>query len=195
MGLVVLIAGLIVFLGAHTFVSARRMRASALARLGMAYWVLFGLTSMLGLALIVWGFALYRRTGWIDVWHPPAFMHHITIGLMWFSVILVLAAYLPGHIKIWTKHPMLAGIKIWAFAHLLSNGDLGSILLFGSFLGWGVYARIAVKRREAAGELKTIVVEPGWSNDAVAIGLGTVLYLALGYVFHPVIVGVPVFGS
>jgi uncharacterized membrane protein len=157
---------------------------------------MFALTSVAGVVLIAWGFALYRRTGWIDVWYPPAFMRHITIGLMWFSVILVLAAYLPGHIKRWARHPMLAGVKIWAFAHLLSNGDLGSIILFGSFLAWGVYARIAVKRREAAGEItNTRAVVSGWANDAVALLLGTFIYLALGYVFHPVIIGVPVFGS
>jgi uncharacterized membrane protein len=196
MGLLILIIGLIVFLGAHTFVTARQARAVAMARLGKAYWLMFALTSVVGVVLIAWGFALYRRTGWIDVWYPPAFMRHITIGLMWFSVIMVLAAYLPGHIKSWAKHPMLAGVKIWAFAHLLSNGDLGSIILFGSFLAWGVYARIALKRREAAGEITNIrAVDSGWANDAVALVLGTFIYLALGYVFHPVMIGVPVFGS
>jgi uncharacterized membrane protein len=112
---------------------------------------------------------------------------------MWFATILVLAAYLPGHIKAWTKHPMLAGIKLWAFAHLLSNGDLGSILLFGSFLAWAVCARIAVKRREAAGETTRSQVASGWINDIAAVVLGTFIYLALGYVFHPVVIGVPVF--
>ena len=85
-------------------------------------------------------------------------------------------------------------MKIWAFAHLLSNGDLGSILLFGSFLAWGVYARIAVKRREATGEItNTLAVDRGWTNDLVALAVGTFIYLALGYVFHPVMIGVPVF--
>jgi uncharacterized membrane protein len=194
MGLPILITGLVVFLGAHTFVTMRAARAAAMARVGKpAYYALFGLTSLIGIVLIAWGFAIYRQTGWIDVWSPPAFMRHITIGLMWFSVILVLAAYLPGHIKAWTKHPMLAGIKIWAFAHLLSNGDLGSILLFGSILGWAIYARIAVKRREAREKTSVRVSVSGWTNDIVAIVLGTFIYLALGYVFHPVMIGVPVF--
>jgi uncharacterized membrane protein len=196
MGLLILILGLAIFLGTHVFVTMRDRRAAAMARLGKSYWALFALSSLIGLALIIYGFALYRRTGWIDVWHPPAFMRHVTIGLMWFSVILVLAAYLPGHVKLWTKHPMLAGVKIWAFAHLLSNGDLGSIILFGAFLAWGVYARIAVKRREAAGDIaKTAPIDLTWKNDAVTVVLGTALYLALGYVFHPVIIGVPVFGG
>jgi uncharacterized membrane protein len=194
MGLLILILGLIVFLGTHIFVTMRGARAVAMTRLGKAYWALFALTSVIGIVLIAWGFSIYRQTGWIDIWSPPTFMRHITIGLMWLSTILVLAAYLPGHIKAWMKHPMLAGIKIWAFAHLLSNGDLGSILLFGSFLAWAVYARIAVKRREAAGEItSTLKVEPGWTNDIIAIVLGTFIYLALGYVFHPVVIGVPVF--
>ena len=194
MGVLLLTLGLIAFLGAHTFVTAREARAAAMARLGRAYWVIFALTSLLGVVLIAWGFSIYRQTGWINIWSPPAVMRHITIGLMLPSTILVLAAYLPGHIKTWTRHPMLAGVKIWAFAHLLSNGDLGSILLFGSFLAWGVYARIAVKRREAAGEITNIrAVDSGWTNDAIAVVLGTFIYFALAYVFHPVMIGVPVF--
>ena len=194
MPLLILILGLVVFLGAHTFVTARKARATAMKRLGWLYWPVFAVVSVIGIVLIAWGFSLYRQTGGIDVWSPPAFMRHITIGLMWFSTVLVLAAYLPGNIKKWTKHPMLAAVKIWAFAHLLSNGDLGSILLFGSFLAWSVYAWIAVKRREAAGEsTNTLAVDRGWTNDAVALAVGTFIYLALGYVFHPVVIGVPVF--
>jgi uncharacterized membrane protein len=194
MGLAVLILGLVLFLGAHAFVTAREARAVAMKRLGRVYWPAFAIVSLAGVVLIAWGFSVYRQTGWIDVWAPPRFMRHITIGLMWFSTILALAAYLPGHIKAWTKHPLLAGIKVWAFAHLLSNGDLGSILLFGSVLAWAVYARIAVKRREAAGRVTdTLAVERGWTNDAVALVVGTFIYLALAYVFHPVVIGVPVF--
>ena len=74
-------------------------------------------------------------------------MRHVTIGLMLLASIFIAAAFVPSHIKSKLKHPMLASIKTWALAHLLSNGDLGSILLFGSFLAWGVYARIAAKRR------------------------------------------------
>jgi uncharacterized membrane protein len=89
---------------------------------------------------------------------------------------------------------MLTGIKFWAFGHLLSNGDLGSIILFGAFLLWAGYARGAVKKREAA-EGSRRAIEPGWTNDALAVGLGIVIFLALGYVFHPAVIGVPVFGA
>jgi hypothetical protein len=87
---------------------------------------------------------------------------------------------------------MLASVKTWAFAHLLSNGDLGSILLFGTFLAWGVYARISAKRRT---DLKPITAPAGWTNDALVVAIGVVVYLALGYAFHPVVIGVPVFGK
>jgi uncharacterized membrane protein len=196
MGLFVLVLGLIVFLGAHTFVTLRPARVTAVQRVGRpAYLMLFSLVSAVGLALIFLGFAWYRQAGWIGVWHPPDFMRHITIALVWPAAVLVTAAYLPGHIKRTVKHPMLAGVKLWAFAHLLSNGDLGGIVLFGSFLGWAVYDRIAVKRREAAGEPAAVMfVDRGWTNDIIAVALGSFLYLALGFAFHPVVIGVPVFG-
>ena len=97
----------------------------------------YSVVSLAGLALIVWGFAHYRATGWIDVWHPPAALKHVTDGLMLPAVILVVASYIRGRIYATLKHPMLAGVKLWAAAHLLANGDLGSIILFGSFLGMG----------------------------------------------------------
>ncbi len=191
MGLSVLILGLAVFLANHLFVTFRGARAAAIARLGLnGYRFLFSLVSLLGLVLIVWGYGAYRAQEWIDVWSPPAFMRHATVGLMLFSVILMAAVFIPSHIKAKAKHPMLASVKIWAFAHLLSNGDLGSILLFGTFLGWAVYARIAAKRRLDA---VLPVAPPGWLNDLIVVVLGVVLYLALGYVFHPIAIGVPAF--
>lgn len=192
MGLVVLLFGLGVFLGMHLFVTRRDARAAALARFGFyGYRVAFALVAIVGLALIVWGYGEYRAHGLIQVWSPPTFMRHITIGLMLPAVILFVAAYLPSHIKAKAKHPMLAGIKTWALAHLLSKGDLGSILLFGAFLAWGVYARIAAKRR---GDVGTVTAPDGWTNDIIVVALGIVIYLALGYAFHPIVIGVPVFG-
>ncbi len=186
MGLLILVLGLVVLLGAHIFVTFRDARAAAIARLGLnGYRVLFALVSIAGLALIVWGYGQYRAHEWIQVWSPPAFMRHITVGLMLFAVIFFTAAFIPSHIKAKLKHPMLAGVKTWALAHLLSNGDLGSILLFGSFLAWGVYARIAAKRR---GDLGTDRVAPaGWTNDIIVVVIGIVIYLALGYAFHPMV--------
>jgi uncharacterized membrane protein len=193
MGLGILVLGLLVFLGAHIFVSLRGARANVIARTGLhVYRGVFALVSLVGLVLIVWGYGQYRAHEWIQLWSPPGFMRHITVGLMLFATIFIVAAFIPSHIKTRLKHPMLAGVKTWALAHLLSNGDLGSILLFGAFLAWGVFARIAAKRR---GDLGPQTAPAGWGNDAIVVIVGIVVYLALGYVFHPAIIGVPVFGT
>jgi uncharacterized membrane protein len=192
MGLAILILGLVVFLGAHIFVTFRDRRAKLMAQLGQGYRALFALTAIIGLGLIVWGFAQYRAHDWIEIWSPPSFMRHITVALMLIASILISAAFIPSHIKAGAKHPMLASVKTWGFAHLLSNGDLGGILLFGSFLAWGVYARIAAKRR---GDLGTTTAPSGWINDAIVVAVGIAVFLALGVAFHPIVIGLPVFGS
>ena len=192
MGLGIIFLGLAVFLATHVFVSFRDARADVIARVGLpAYRALFALVSLAGLALIVWGYSQYHAHDLIQVWSPPAFIRHITVGLMLFATIFFVAAFIPSHIKNRLKHPMLASVKTWSLAHLLSNGDLGSILLFGSFLAWGVYARIAAKRR---GDLGATAAPSGWTNDIIVLLLGVVIYLALGYAFHPIVIGVPVFG-
>lgn len=192
MGFGILILGLAVFFAAHVFVTFRGARGNAIATLGISgYRALFALVSIAGLALIVWGFAHYRAAS-PQIWSPPAFMRHITVGLMLFAAIFFTAAFIPSHIKAKLKHPMLASVKTWALAHLLSNGDLASILLFGSFLAWGVYARIAAKRR---GDLGAVAAPAGWLNDVLVVAIGIVIYLALGYAFHPLVIGVPVFRS
>jgi uncharacterized membrane protein len=194
MGLSVMIAGLVLFLGIHLVTTRRGLRARLVASLGEGgYKIGFSLVSAIGLALIVWGFATYRATGWIDVWSPPRMMKHITEALMLPAVILVVASYIRGRIYATLKHPMLAGVKLWAFAHLLANGDLGSIILFGSVLAWAVIDRISLKHRADAGA-PPIPVD-GVRNDAIAVVVGVVAYLALGALFHPYVIGVPVFGA
>lgn len=194
MGLLVMILGLVLFFAPHVFTTKRDARAQAIARIGEGtYKILYSVVSLVGLALIVWGFAHYRATGWIDVWYPPKAMKHITIALMLPAVILVVASYLRGRIYATLKHPMLAGIKLWAAAHLLANGDLGSIILFGSFLAWGVFDRISLKRRTDSGGPP--IPMGGVTNDLIAIAVGVVAYLALAFAFHPVVIGVPVMGG
>jgi uncharacterized membrane protein len=194
MGLSVLILGLLVFLGTHVFVSMRGARAAAMARLGViGYRIAFSVVSTAALVLIVWGFGHYRSGGeWIDIWQPPALTRHITILLMLFSVIFLVAVFFPSHIQAKLKYPMLTSVKTWALAHLISNGDLGSILMFGTLLGWAVFARIAAKRRT---DEVAAVAPSGYTNDLIVVLLGIVVYLALGFVFHPVFIGVPVFGK
>jgi uncharacterized membrane protein len=194
MGLAIMILGLAVFIVPHVFVTRREARAAVIARIGEAgYKGLFSLVSIVGIILIAWGFARYRATGWIEVWSPPGWMHHVTVALVWPSIVFIVAAYIPGNIKRALKHPMLAGVKLWAFAHLLSNGDLGSIVLFGAILAWAVFDRISLKRRTDPGAPPIPI--RGWGNDILAIVVGTLVYLALGFVFHPLAIGVPVFGT
>jgi uncharacterized membrane protein len=193
MGLLVMILGLVLFLGVHALPAQRELRARLIASSGeVGYKTGYALASLLGLVLIVWGFAHYRATGWIDVWYPPKAFKHITVALMLPAVILVVAAYIRGRIYTAVKHPMLAGVKLWAAAHLLANGDVGSIILFGSFLGWAVFDRISLKRRADAGAPPIPVGGP--ANDLIAVAVGLVAYLALAFAFHPVVIGVPVVG-
>jgi len=194
MGLGILILGLAVFLMTHVFVSFRDVRASVIERMGTSvYRIVFASVSLVGLALIVWGYARYRTEGLIPIWSPPDFMRHITVALVLFAIIFIVATFFPSHIRKRLKHPLLAGVKTWALAHLLSNGDLGSILLFGTFLAWGVYARIAAKRRGDIGAAAK-GAPTGWTNDGVVVLLGIAVFLALGFWFHPYVIGVPVFG-
>lgn len=192
MGLAVLILGLIVFIGSHALTMARGARATLIKRIGeVPYKIVYSLVAILGIVLIVWGYGEYRASGWVQIWNPPAFMRHVTVVLMWPSIICIAAAYSPGNIKKKLKHPMLVGVKLWAFAHLLVNGDLGSIVLFGSILAWAVVDRISLKRRADPGAPPIPV--GGWRNDLVAVVAGTLVYLALGFVFHPLVIGVPAF--
>jgi len=189
----VLVVGLVLFIGAHVLVTFRAQRAAVVARIGEGpYKGVMALVSLIGIILIGYGFGQYRATGWIDVWDPPRWTFYITQILMWPASICVVAAYSRGNIWRRLKHPMLVGVKTWAAAHLASNGDLGSIVLFGSILAWAVYDRITLKRRGDPGAPSIPV--GGHRNDVIALVIGTILYLALGLVFHPLVVGIPVFG-
>lgn len=199
MGLAVMILGLALFLGIHLLPTRRELRGRIVSAMGEgSYKLVYALVSVLGIALIAWGFGHYRAAGMIDVWEgsvSPKTLHilkHITVALMLPAVILFVASYLRGHIYTTLKHPMLASVKLWAAAHLLANGDLGSMILFGSFLAWAVLDRISLKRRADAGGPPIPV--GGWGNDAIAVAIGIVVYVALAFAFHPVVIGVPVVG-
>ncbi len=194
MGLAIEIAGLVVFLGAHVFVSMRGHRAALIARLGEGpYKGLFSLVSLIGLVLLSYGFARYRTEGVIPLWYPPAWTRYIVQIAMWPASIALVAAYIPGDIKRVLKHPLLVAVKIWAVAHLCANGDLGGIILFGAVLAWAVYDRITLKRRTNVRSPPSPV--GGRRNDVIAVVVGTIVFLALGLLFHPLVIGVPVFGT
>ncbi len=193
MGLLVMIVGLVLFFGPHTLTTRRELRARFIAFVGEGgYKIGYALVSLAGLALIIWGFSHYRASGWIEIWAPPKALKHLNTALMLPAVILVVAAYMRGRIYATLKHPMLAGVKLWAFGHLLANGDLGGIILFGSFLAWAVFDRISLKHRTDPGAPPIPV--GGVTNDLIAVAVGIVAYVALAFAFHPVVIGVPVIG-
>lgn len=184
-----LILGLVIFLGAHTFTTFRDSRSALVARLGSnGYRGVFSLVAGVGLILIIWGFGRYRAEGLIPVWYPPAGMRHLTMLLVWIAFVSLAAAYSPaGKIKGLLRHPMLVGIKAWALGHLLANGDLGGMILFAAFLLWAVYDRIALKRRGDNGAPRH-----GFAiGDGIAVAGGTAAYVAM-ILLHPVLIGVPV---
>src|SRR4030088_218230 len=185
----VLILGMVLFLGIHTLTTMRPTRAAAMVRLGEGpYKGLYSLLSAVGLVLIVWGFGRYRSTGYIQVWDPPfAIFQPIALVLLWFAFVALASAYAPpSKIKATLRHPMLVAVKVWALSHLLVNGDLGSMLLFGSLLAWAVYDRIAVKRR---GDEGAPPVARFGRNDAIVVAIGTVAYFAVLWL-HESLIGV-----
>lgn len=188
--LIPLLLGIVIFLGMHAFSRNRTARQALIDSKGEQFYkMLYSLVSIMGFALIIHGYSVYRSQGMIPVWDPPRALMHVSFLLMWVSFVLLAATYLPGTIKAKAKHPMLAAVKLWAFAHLLANGDLGSILLFGAFLGWAVYARIALKKAEAG---QAPVVAANLRNDIIAVVLGSVLTFAFIKWLHPLLIGVAV---
>jgi uncharacterized membrane protein len=185
--MLLLIIGLVVFLGIHSVrILAPDWRDGQVARLGEGGWKgLYSLISLIGFGLLVWGYARAWPVAPV-VFEPPVWMKHITAALMLPALIIFVTFRLPpGRLKPLLKHPMLVAIQIWAFAHLLANGDLASLLLFGGFLAWAVLDRIAADRRSEA------AAAPGplkW--DLVAVVLGTVLYLLFVWRLHMWLFGV-----
>jgi uncharacterized membrane protein len=194
MGLAIMILGLAIFLGVHLLTTMRAQRAALIGRLGEnGYKGLYSLVSAVGLALIVYGFARYRAHEWVVLWSPPTWTRHLAALLVLFAMIMLVASYARGHIYMTLKHPMLAGVKLWALAHLLANGDLGSVILFGSVLAWAVTDRISLKRRTDPGAPPIPI--GGMRNDVIAVFGGIALYAVLGWWFHPNVIGVPAFGA
>jgi uncharacterized membrane protein len=189
----ILVAGLIVFFAVHSVAIVNEpWRDRVAARIGEGPWRgVYSLISLLGLVLIVWGYGLARLQP-VALYAPPTWLRHITLLLMVPVFPLLLAAYLPGRIKATAKHPMLAAVKLWAFAHLLANGMVADVLLFGSFLVWGVVDRISLKHRA---ERPVPGLPPTRLNDAIAILAGLGLYVAFLFWLHRWLFGVSPIGG
>lgn len=191
----VLILGLILFLGPHSVrIVAEPWRTQMLHRLGEKPWKgLYSLVSLIGFALIIWGYGLARYNP-VVLWQPPVAMRHIASLLTLASFILLTAAYVPGNsIKARLRHPMILGVKLWAFAHLLANGMAADLVLFGAFLLWAVLDYRAARERDreqsiSYGQGKLV---PG----IVAVVIGTLLWAAFAFWLHRWWIGVAPFGG
>jgi uncharacterized membrane protein len=189
--MLVLIFGLGLFLGIHSVsIVAPAWRDATNARNPKAWKAGYSIVSAIGLVAIVVGYGLARQDP-VVLYTPPIWMRHLTLLLMLPVFPLLFAAYLPGRIKTATKHPMLASVKLWALAHLLANGTLADVLLFGGFLAWAVADRISFKRRVAR---PVPGAPPSSMNDVIAVVGGLAAYVLTVMWGHRVLTGISPFG-
>jgi uncharacterized membrane protein len=191
--MLMLLAGLILFFAPHSVaVVAPSWRNRIVMHLRPRAWKgLYSLVSAAGLILMVLGFVCARRAP-VVLYVSPAWLRDVTWVMMLPVFPLLIAAYLPGRIQRAAKHPMLAAIKLWATAHLLVNGTLADVLLFGSFLVWAIAVRISIKRRVP---VPAPGAPPSRYNDFIALLLGLGLYVAFIYRLHGLIIGVPLLAA
>lgn len=186
----ILLFGFLIFFGLHVF-SSLRSRADdgdLRARLGyIPYMAGYSVISLIGLGLIIYGYGESR--GGPLLYTPPTFLQHLNSVFMLPALILLAASEMPaGRIKRAAKHPMLLSVKLWATGHLLANGELNSVLLFGSFLAYAVFARIMAKKRGDNGVGDDVVLSK--TADIGAILVGTGLFVILAVWLHPLLFGV-----
>jgi len=190
-----LILGLVLFLGVHSVrIFANDWRSQVIAQRGEGAWKgLYSVLSIVGLVLVVWGYGLARQQP-VVLWVPPVAMRHIAALLTLASFILLVAAYVPRNdVKTWLHHPMVLGVKVWALAHLLSNGYLADVVLFGSFLLWSVLSfRAARARDRAAG---TAYPRGTLTGTAITLVAGTVAWVVFALWLHVMLIGVRPFGG
>ena len=186
----VLTIGLVVFLGLHsTRIFAEDWRAARIASLGEHKWkLLYSIASGIGLALIVWGYGMARTTP-VLLWNPPLWTRHLASVLVLVAFVMIVAAYVPrNHFKAAFGHPMYAGVKTWAFAHLIANGMLADLLLFGSFLVWSVLGFRSARRRDR----KQQVTYPAGSarGTIVTLAVGAIAWAIFAFYLHGPLIGV-----
>lgn len=181
-----LLAGLAIFVGTHLIPSFPALRRGLVARLGLlGYKGVFALVSFAGFYLIVTGKAAAPHD---DLWQPPTWAFHAAPALMLPAFILLTAYLIPSNLKRFTRHPMLWGVTLWGCAHLLANGDRGSVVLFGTFVAYSLVAMFLANLR---GARLSEVRRPLWT-DLLVVGGGIVGYGLMAFVLHPLLFGVTV---
>jgi uncharacterized membrane protein len=189
-----LILGLVLFLGVHsTRIVAEGWRTATIARVGEKPWkAIYSLLSIAGFVLLVIGYGAARQSP-VVLFAPPVWTRHLAALLTIPAFVLLVAAYVPGNaIKRTIGHPMVAGVKVWALAHLLANGTLADLLLFGTFLAWAVLGFIAARRRDRAAGT-TYPAGPG-SRTAITVVVGLVAWAVFAFALHRPLIGVAPFG-
>lgn len=189
-----LIAGLIIFLGAHSVrIFADDFRTRQIAKLGEKPWkAIYSVISLAGFALIVYGYGAARMEP-VILWAPPVWTRHLAALLTIPAFILLVAAYVPGtRIKAAVGHPMVAGVKIWAFSHLIANGTLADLVLFGAFLAWAVADYVSARRRDR--RAGTRYPAGPVTRDVTAVAVGLVAWAAFALWLHAPLIGVAPFG-
>ncbi|SDU28264.1 NnrU family protein [Halopseudomonas salegens] len=184
-----LILGLVIFLGIHsTKMLAPAWRQQQISRIGLLPWKgLYSLVALLGLVLIVWGYGQARMAP-VWLWESPTWTRHLAALLTIPAFILLVATYIPGsHIKARVGHPMLLAVKFWAIAHLLANGTLADLLLFGGFLVWAVVLYIASRRDDRASGY----VPPAGkvTRDILVVIVGLVFWVIFAMWLHLWLIG------
>ncbi len=191
--MLLMILGLVIFLGVHcTHIFAASWRQRQIARLGLGPWKgLYALASAIGLVVMVYGYGQARQAP-VVIWSPPVMLVHLNALFTLVSAILFAAAYVPRNsIKARFHHPMLLGVKAWALGHLLANGTLHDIVLFGAFLAWAVLAFIACRKRDRAEG--TVYPRGTIANTAIAVVIGAVFWAIFAFYLHRVLIGVSPF--
>lgn len=191
--MLILIVGLVIFFAIHLVPANPELRNGLAERFGENAWKgIFSIVSLVGFALIVYGYHKLQLMPGKNpqLWVPPVWTRHVAWLLMLPSLVLLATAYIPSRIRDVVRHPMLTAVKLWALAHLLANGDLGSLLLFGSFLAYAVFDRISVKTRGARGPLGAKT--GGLGGDVAAVVVGIALYAFMLHYGHTLLIGVPV---
>jgi len=189
-----LLVGLALFLGIHSVrIFAEGLRTSGVASMGPLGWkAVYSIISIAGLIFIAYGYGLVREAP-VDLWAPPVWTRHLASLLTLPVFVLIAAAYVPGtHIKAALGHPMILGVKAWALAHLLSNGRLADVVLFGAFLVWAILDYRAARKRDrqqgVTYRAESVV------RDVAAVAIGLAAWAAFALVLHGPLIGVRPFG-